>query len=87
MNHTPGPWHIVRRSTVCAGDRDEIDNPIRVHVADCYGRRAEANAHLIAAAPDLLAACELAVRNLDPAPYWIGALTAAIAKARGKEAQ
>ena len=46
--------------------------------------RQAADAALITAAPDLLGACKLAIRNLDPSPYWIGALLAAVAKAEGR---
>ena len=70
--HTPGTWrterdrcHFDTLSTVMAGDRGRLIVQIggKSTVAE-----QEANARLIAAAPDLLAACELvaqsALRNL-----------------------
>lgn len=63
MTHTPGPWHVDKshvRSSVNAGDK---------HIAmvnwwksgkenDVYGKEHEANALLIAAAPQMLKALE-----------------------------
>ena len=50
--HTPGPWTIVQRQSVV-----EIvaDNPDHADIATIW--LADANARLIAAVPDLLAAC------------------------------
>ena len=83
---TPGPW-------VKTFDKIFImANGLRIAtVADQYGR--EANATLIAAAPDLLAAAEDVVARWDT-PTWkdaeptaavIGKLRAAIAKAKGEQ--
>jgi hypothetical protein len=49
--HTPGPW-------VTDGSMVYSDHGVQLHVADCTAltNRQKANAHLIAAAPDLLAA-------------------------------
>lgn len=65
----------------------ENDRPFYVPNDD---GKAEANARLIAAAPDLLAACELAVTALSSARFDTAAydphvtkLLAAIAKAKG----
>ena len=90
MSHTPGPWWV-----------DGPDEGIEVH--DTFGRTASvwgdpdanseawANAHLIAAAPDLLAAARLANQELidmgqgsSGSPALV-ALWAAIAKAEGRE--
>lgn len=52
--HTPGPWTIN-------GSAIETDNTIIAHIYDPDENGPDefaANAHLIAAAPDLLAACE-----------------------------
>ena len=99
--HTQGPWvlgdkrrhgHLTVRSTrggYPAGGICEVFDPMR-------GREIDANAHLIAAAPDLLAACEALVQSVA---YAIDALDApanstmranladalaAIAKAKGE---
>jgi len=86
-NHTPGPWQvrelipdwtIIRRI-----ETFEIDTPNYAVCADVPGGgpiRRVADAYLIAAAPDLLAACELAVQHLD-----LPELRAAIAKATASE--
>jgi len=90
QKHTPGPWRIVDGQSIHAGTGED-----RL-IAHCHaGHEPErfANAHLIAAAPDLLAA-------LLAASTWFGKLhqdahdgaslsemkagvRAAIAKARG----
>lgn len=92
--HTPGPWTIHTRfddgaevraiawcGVVCVGSsgNQSID-----------AAEARANAHLIAAAPDLLEACEGAVDKCRFGCTWLSycgtckSLLAAIAKARGK---
>jgi hypothetical protein len=61
--HTPGPWNVDGDATVygprfsIANDKEQIG---RFEVADCkgYKQEREANARLIASAPDLLAALE-----------------------------
>lgn len=92
--HTPGPWRIDK-----LGPWVEADDRVEGSVADCdVGRWEEAqriaNARLIAAAPDLLAACEFAaavlsvVRALakdDPRDrIALDRCAVAIAKARGE---
>lgn len=80
MAHTPGPW-TVQEGEVTAAEGDVI-------IAEMVGRgrpcavenpiEAEANARLIAAAPDLLAALRLIVEHSgDP----LKVAMAAIAKA------
>lgn len=51
MSHTPGPWVVGNVGEVKAGG---------ITLADVYGdeEQADVDAHLIAAAPDLLAALE-----------------------------
>lgn len=101
---TPGPWHAGPTGPVM---REKYSQPFGVGesgtvnlIAGVFGdvrggeEVAEANACLIAAAPDLLAACELALKRIDPNPddrialeEWAAeacyALSAAIAKATG----
>lgn len=87
--HTPGPWQadgpFVRDGTCSVADA-------RPTHADVTGDEVLANARLIAAAPELLAACKALMDGLDD--YWIttekGGLTAAnaqaaIAKAEGSD--
>lgn len=68
--HTKGPWHMFSNSIGCGVTAVDID------VAHCHGfdtsrsrQEEEANATLIAAAPDLLAALELAEDALSRSPF------------------
>lgn len=93
--HTPAPWQFV------AGDgenRAEIqtDNKAICSMWRCMGEDDDANARLIAAAPELLAAlkaqkcmaCKVALSVPDPMPDMpcpeCAPARAAIAKAEGK---
>ena len=89
--HTPGPWQDAGGWFVTAPERQLV-------VAEVYavGRpdeEVDANTRLIAAAPDLLAACELALatfrrdrmEEIDDREPEIDALRAAVAQARGDE--
>lgn len=90
--HTPGPWSVHRwragKLRFISVNEDAQDTPI----ARLYERLdINANARLIAAAPDLLAACEEAltlwsVGEPEPDELFIhDKLQAAITKARGHE--
>jgi hypothetical protein len=103
MSFTPGPWRVVEtptKSRFSAGWR-EIQGPgprwQGVVWADWYQagedtysgvKISEADAHLIAAAPDLLAALqellEYAAVSEIPGEAYIQQARAAIAKAEGK---
>jgi 2-oxo-4-hydroxy-4-carboxy--5-ureidoimidazoline (OHCU) decarboxylase len=91
--HTPGPWAVER-----ADDAYCIANVGNLVIMPCGGKvkhdNAEADARLIAAAPDLLKACEALVAYDDMIEEDDGKLMmhyadlvrlsrAAIAKARG----
>jgi hypothetical protein len=89
--HTPGPWtaELCYRSgfTVWGGTKD-APFPV-VDTQDEEGRfgairgeKAEANARLIAAAPDLLAVCKRIKAHGTVSSAWIDELDAAIAKAQ-----
>ena len=94
LKHTPGPWLVIERSD----DWMTItDNPsmsvgfVDVWDFDYNEKRLEANANLIAAAPELLKHLEWAVSCLhfDPddlpeAAQKLNAALAAIAKATGQ---
>lgn len=81
MSHTPGPWNyddIRKLISNCAelGGEDEFETD---------DRALDANARLIAAAPDLLDACKSALNMINGdghPPNW-DLLRAAIAKAEG----
>lgn len=93
MDHTPGPWKRIGVT---------VEAPNHIHIATCvhssWARlQAVANARLIAAAPELLAAARSVVAKWDETladypgaepilgwPAEIDKLRAAIAKAKGK---
>lgn len=89
MSHTKGPWELTTRglkAPIIGANGQEV----------CFMRQTptlnESDAHLIAAAPDLLAAAELALnllREPDSDGYFDAAkletmLETAINKAKGK---
>ena len=85
--HTPGPWHVANGVQI-RGEREQI-----AKVWMMRGGEGNANARLIASAPELLAALQevtmvldalLNVRGNEPDPDSIsGRARAAIAKATG----
>ena len=92
--HTKGPWQVIGARP----DRAIIGN--KRSIARVWGAiqpddrpdhpEADANAHLIAAAPDLLEALEAIVTHYplihgEPVPAWIRNGGLAIAKAKGKD--
>lgn len=87
MPHAPGPWfmgatggqYVVLMNDISCDSENML---ARV----CLSPEAEANCKLLAAAPDLLAACEAALTDLNnefhlDATYDL--LCAAVAKAKG----
>ena len=90
--YTPGPWRVGSPG-MGAGKVCTVEGRRIVGEASWYCEQAEANARLMAAAPDLLAACK------DTLDYWettgfadcdegcdciVDQMRAAIAKAEGK---
>ena len=68
--HTPGPWEVGNENPM-SGDINVLDEQSPFEVALVRGSgngQARANARLIAAAPDLLAACEAAIRTCHGEP-------------------
>jgi len=68
MKHTPGPWRI-NKATV----HTRSENPYTIESANgkkciVWGMRHKANARLIAAAPDLLEACQYVIEQLKTVP-------------------
>ena len=89
--HTPGPWRIwldmdPKQPVEIVGMESDFIATVAME-----NTQARANAHLIAAAPELLAACEFAElvfrkpadTNPEAEIKALGQLRAAIAKARG----
>jgi len=88
MSHTPGPWRWYSRRAIEAREQTVL-------VGDCglpsCGRTelfvSDADARLIAAAPDLLAACQDLLKVATSYDYKGGSAAranAAIAKAEGR---
>jgi hypothetical protein len=82
MTHTPGPWTWFNypdgRKLLCAEDRAVIhcpDAPISIELAD---------AHLIAAAPDLLDVARQTAECFTQSTVFGAVVRAAIAKAEGR---
>ena len=86
--HTPGPWRFDgdwwRRPTIYGGKVEVATiNKAWFPERDGRGGEQEANALLIAAAPELLEALELVVTRCGPHSTDGAIARAAIAKARG----
>lgn len=90
-NHTPGPWtakpwtYENGKRTVCTiqTDTDAIAQVLDLWCPDDRTAEKEANARLIAAAPDLLAALRAVIRVADRATDEFDQARAALAKAEG----
>jgi len=92
--HTPGPWHVSKRnplSVVEAGPRASQIAKMGIKLGVCSQQDAEANARLIAAAPDLLEALARLVRQygsdgvIYTGDHPIAVASAAITKATGEK--
>jgi hypothetical protein len=95
--HSPAPWRSVLSDSIAGDDTDATwiqcdDHSIAELI--CPADEMEANANLIAAAPDLLAALEECVRELvswemdpetDTAAEPLNMARAALAKAKGEQ--
>lgn len=93
MSHTPGPWSATKHDESCGYWHVDSPGTAMGGVATCYSTASgstEANARLIAAAPDLLAALVAMLATQEqtkPAIPKVAAMSmarAAIAKAEGK---
>lgn len=102
--HTPGPWKVIRGELGGTNDQmvyvvdansKAVTLPIKISwpIKWDEGEQILANAHLIAAAPDLLEAAKNALSLIEQKPQssmteqaiqWEEELRAAIAKAEGK---
>ncbi len=86
--HTPGPWSVW--SDPEQKDQCQYIDAKGMAVAHVFGINREANARLIAAAPDLLEALIEMVDDFGPTPSdrfrSLGPARAAIAKATGEAA-
>lgn len=91
-NYTPGPWRVKPNSVggPTVGPEGSVVADIRTyggpHVGGRQHPQTDANARLIAAAPDLLEACRAAWWNSLDLPEPVREmLSAAIARATGEQ--
>ena len=81
--HTPGPWHVWQAGkhvVIKAGSL--IIGSVRRAIV---GGEQQANAHLIAAAPELLEALKFVIRGVPDTWEGVQKARAAIAKATGEQ--
>jgi hypothetical protein len=82
--HTPGPWHINLDQIDCGDDKLSIEADEEYFIAQVdSGMYQEANARLIAAAPELLALLIESQENIGG--DWRSRRDAVIAKATGEQ--
>lgn len=81
QTHTPGPW----TGRIGIGNTVDLmgDTPPK-SIGTVHGRNRDADARLIAAAPDLLDALIRAEGMCDEPAAWLPFVRAAIAKAEGR---
>ena len=97
--HTPAPWHFKKLAMHDGGHvvMFTAQNGQRTHRLDCAGEFKEADARLIAAAPQLLEALQTTAANLrswkaangggiKTFDSWLEVVEEAIAKAKGSAA-
>ncbi len=84
--HTPGPW-TFNGDHVVAGTHTVVADPFASDAL--FGGEGEANANLIAAAPEMLSAleaiCDDADEDTDSGAAILATARAAIAKAKGQQ--
>ena len=83
--HTPGPWeHELVHCTDRSKWFDIHKSGLHKYIAGHARAASEADARLMAAAPDLLEACEAAILSWHQSQtVCLGSLRAAVAKAKG----
>ncbi len=93
MKHTKGQWYTSGKSINIADQHLIISEDKGQNVAICYGvsnaEEAQANAHLMTAAPEMLEACILALNDFEMEGIELNhdtvtALRAALNKAEGE---
>ena len=89
MSHTPGPWIAIPTTAISRNANtvrmDVVTTSGEWNPAFVAGDMLPADAHLIASAPDLLAALELIYSNAGESPEWIRSrIGPVIQKAKGQ---
>lgn len=82
--HTPGPWNVEHDTEIIAAEGQRIAEADTRSINFVNGE-ANANASLIAAAPDLLAACLCVMECADMSGAVRAMVEDAIKKARGEK--
>ena len=82
--HTPGPWQAIGRDVLSMHAYPRASGPLVCVVDDNDNARWPADSALIAAAPDLLEACEEMIEHAKAAGMNVTKMRAAIAKAKGE---
>lgn len=95
--HTPGPWRVDEYEQADGATRFSVETLKGACLADMavdddpgFEKIARADAELMAAAPEMLEALELAIRHLihfDNTDFIIGPIQKLIAKARGQQCE
>jgi len=91
MSHTPGPWKVDKNHKGFVNIRRDVDSYTSdiATVWDFYAENYESNASLIAAAPDMLEALEIAIwiieKNIHGPVAGYSNILDAVRKARGEE--
>ncbi len=71
--HTPGPWKVTLKGDVAYRSTYEDQSyGMWVELANVYGENVEPDARLIAAAPDLLKALQMAEKKLLELEHMVG---------------
>lgn len=86
-NHSPGPWIYVESSStpVRAAVLDRDGHSVAALLGLSSGKQMSVNGMLLAAAPDLLKACKLALSSCAPHENFYHMICSAIAKAEGNQ--
>lgn len=84
MSHTPGPWRWAEYYNGLSGPNGEEVLAFADHEG-MYLVNEDGDGPLIAAAPDLLVACKIALEHGDLFNHDAEFISAAIAKAEGKK--
>ena len=79
-NHTPGPWTVVPAN----GAMGNVGFCVKSGSSDLIVKGSEANARLIAAAPELLAMAKDMLEHVGPQSYAGKNLAVLIARAEGR---
>ena len=87
MRHTSGPWSFSFGEVLRVRSKDGSTIANLTHLSNLKRRKIEevtANAHLVSAAPEMLALLEV-IQDIVPASPYRDKIKAVVAKARGEQ--